>query len=126
MKIVLRVFGSLWFVGAASIVSIVATGLIAIHEGETYAICLLMAWGIIGMTGAIFSGQGWGRALDRNLATLRGWEEQEQLTLDLTHLLGESLDHLSTWDRETSDDIAERTRTVIRLRFQNFNERNHP
>lgn len=126
MSRILRVTGSLQFVAIVSCISISLTGWVAIEDPSPFVISILVVWALVGMGFGVNAMRGWTRANENTDRFLRGWEESERLTMSLTHLLAESLDHLSTWDRETSDELAERTNTVIRLSFQNFNERNHP
>lgn len=117
----------LWrIVTAAWLVSIVFTGILALDHPTNWLIIQLATTGILVVLLFEFSMTLADRYASQRENFLNGWCEQEELTMDLTHLLSEALDHLSTWDREQADEIAERTNTVIRLRFQNFNERNHP
>lgn len=121
MKRVWDFMGTLTFVALVSIPSIILTAYVA-WQGDHTSIVILTCWALIGMGTAVGFGAGWRSSNEGWRRSNSGWAEQEQLTLDLTHLLSEALDNLSTWDREASDDIAERTNTVIRLRFQNFQE----
>lgn len=117
----------LWrVVTAAWLVSIVFTGILALHHPTDWLVIQLTTAAVIVVVLFEFACSLADRTVTSNQHLLKGWQEQEELTIDLTHLLGESLERLSTWDRETADEIADRTNTVIRLRFQNFNERNHP
>lgn len=116
---------SLTFVLLMSVISILFTARVA-WQGSEFSLVVLTCWALIGIGTAIGFAWGWRNANEGWSRSNNGWAEQEQLTMDLTHLLAESLENLSTWDRDASNDIAERTNTVIRLRFQNFSERNHP
>ena len=117
--------GSLTFVVLMAVPSILLTAYVA-WQGSEVSIVVLTCWALIGLGTTVGFDWGWRSSNEGWARSNNGWAEQEELTMDLTHLLGEALQNLSTWDRETADDIADRTNTVIRLRFQNFTERNHP
>lgn len=120
-------FGSPWFYTSCCLVSIAGcTALAFTQDDNAFYIAALCFWAVFGQCLAFFILRELRMSNDTTTQAINGWNEQEDLTMDLTHLLAESLGKLSTWDREASDDIAERTNTIIRLRFQNFKERNHP
>lgn len=123
---VLRFTGSWKFVAITVMPCMALMTYIALTDGEATAIASLSFFAFTWCVFALVTGRWLDESYERSIRAYKGWSEQEDLTLDLTHLLGESLEHLSTWDREKADEIADRTNTVIRLRFQNFKERNHP
>jgi len=102
---------------------IVALGILTYVDDSLFTLVMLTASALVWVVFCILNGQGWSRALDRWHHTLLDWDEQQQLTMDLSNLLSEALNDLHTWDNEKARDIEARANTIIQLRFQNFLER---
>ena len=104
-----------------------AAGLVAISipafAGDEVSVGMLLGFGLIWLALCVFNGSGWRRSNDGWHYALAEWNEQQQLTQDMTTLLSEALADLATWDREKAGEIQQRANTIILLRHQNSRER---
>lgn len=109
--------------GVIGAVGIVALAVLTYVDDSLLSLVMLTVSALIWVVFCILNGRGWSRALDRWHHTLLDWDEQQQLTKDLSNLLTEALQDLDVWDHEKARDIESRANTIIQLRVQNFQER---
>lgn len=71
---------------------------------------------------AFLNGLGWHRSLKDWRRSLEAWRHTRELGQDMSYLLVEATGSLSTWDRETAEDIMSRAKTIWNLRAKNIEE----
>ena len=91
--------------------------------GDVIPLVMLVVFSMAWVFFAVANGIARDRNLESWMRSLDSWEETQNLARDYTSLLVEACTSLSTWDREKSDDIIERARTIGRLRQANVDER---
>lgn len=109
-----------WVIGFLGAFGIVQIAILGWMEPTRVEIALLgvLALGWLGF--AVANGKSWKRTLNSWHRTLQCWKESNHLVADLSSLLEEALNDLSTWDRDKADNIGERANTIIRMRSQNI------
>ena len=125
MKTLSRILGGnghRYLMGGLAILAHVLLGILA-WSGSTFALVQLVIFASVWTVMTVLNGVGWRRTTASWEKSLEGWEETQNLAVNYVELLLEACDRLSTWDRESADDIVSRTRTISALRQKNLNER---
>lgn len=114
---------SYWIIGSLGAFGICWIAAIGLIEPNRFTIVSLGVLSLLWLLLAVNNGSSWRRTLRSWERTLDGWKETSHLVGDVSNLLKEALDDLSTWDREKAEDIAHRADTVGMMRTQNIDSR---
>lgn len=117
-----RILEKRWLGMLLGALGLVAFGIMAIR-GDQFATWMLLLFSLVWLGLCTYNGLGWTSSNEGWHRALDEWKEYQELAHDLTSLLAEATDRLSTYDRETADEIRDRAKTIIVLRSQNTMER---
>ena len=119
-----KFLNSRWWISAMVVLVITSNALMGASAwgGNRPALIALVMLGIFWALLAIAVQRSWGKTIQSWTNTIKGWEETNKLLLDYCSLFSESLEELSTYDRERVEDIQERAITIGRMRGNRLKE----